>query len=258
LDRESRRLTASFIGIDLAWAPRNSSGLAALEPRGPRLHVQALETRLGDDEIVGFVQDHLRPLTVVLVDAPLVIPNLTGMRACDRETHRRFGRRQAGAYPANRENMGRYNGGTPRGAALLARLIACGFQAGPLPVPPVRRGLYLFECYPHPAQVVLFGLPVTLKYKLKRQGYEVARSEFRRYLGLVRGLRTPELALGQELLQSLDVGGAVGRAYKDCEDRLDALFCAYLAALVPEGRFDMLGTPEEGSIVVPRELDLFS
>jgi predicted RNase H-like nuclease len=204
------------------------------------------------------VRDHLRPLTVVLVDAPLVIPNLTGMRACDRETHRRFGRRQAGAYPANRGNMGRYNGGTPRGASLLARLVAAGFQAGPLPHPPVRRGFYLFECYPHPAQVVLFGGQVTLKYKLKRQGYEMARREFRRYLGLVQSLRAPELALGEGLLRSLDVRRARGRAYKDCEDRLDALFCAYLGALVPQGRLEMLATPEEGSIVVPREADLFS
>jgi len=258
MGREGRRLTASFIGIDLAWAPKHPSGLAVLEPRGPRLHVQALETRLGDEEIVSFVRGHLSPLTIVLVDAPLVIPNLTGMRACDRETHHRFGRRQAGAYPANRGNMGRYNGGTPRGAALLARLVALGFKAGPLPDPHVGRGLYLFECYPHPAQVVLFGLPVTLKYKLKRQGYGVARREFRRYLGLVRALRAPELALDRELLQSLDVARAVGRAYKDCEDRLDALFCAYLAALVPQGRLEMLGTPEEGSIVVPREPDLFS
>jgi hypothetical protein len=41
------------------------------------------------------------------------------------------------------------------------------------------------------------------------------------------------------LLESLDPRGTVGRAYKDREDRLDAIFCAYLAALLrPLGYFD--------------------
>jgi predicted RNase H-like nuclease len=244
---------ASFIGIDLAWAPRNPSGLAALEPSGRRLRVAAVETRLSDDEIVDFVGVHRARLTVVMVDAPLVIPKGIRMRECDKLTHRLFGRRQAGCYPANRENMGRYNGGVPRGHAILRRLGALGFEARLLPSRAIRRGRLLFECYPHPAQVVLFGLPKTLKYKLKRQGYPVARREFRRYLRLVQSLRDPALDLGPALLRSLDVTRAVGRAYKDCEDRLDALFCAYLAALVPRGRLEMLGTPRAGNIVVPRE-----
>jgi hypothetical protein len=43
----------------------------------------------------------------------------------------------------------------------------------------------------------------------------------------------------------------VGRRYKEREDLPDALFCAYLAALVPEGRLEPLGSPERGCILVP-------
>jgi len=44
----------------------------------------------------------------------------------------------------------------------------------------------------------------------------------------------------------------VGKAYKAKEDRADALLCAYLGALAVLGRMEMLGSVEEGHIVVPR------
>ncbi len=242
---------ASFVGIDLAWAPRHPTGLAALVPGARGLEVAACEARVTDGEILAFVGERLADTTVVMVDAPLVVPNAGGMRPCDRLTHVRFGRQHAGAYPANRANMGRWNGGRPRGEALREGLALLGFSAGLLPSPPVAPGRYLFECYPHPAHIRLFGLRRVLKYKVKRQGYPLARREFARYLECLMGLREPRLRLAPDLAASLDVRRAVGRAYKEREDRLDALFCAYLAALVPLGRLEMLGAPEEGSIVVP-------
>ncbi len=243
-----------FVGVDLAWAPRNPTGLAALAPGPQGPVVRAVETRVTDDEIVEFVRAHLAPMTVVMVDAPLVIPNREGMRECDRLTHVHFGRWHAGCYPANRVNMGRYTGGRPRGERLGKRLSALGFgwPPGSLPTRAPRSGRLLFECYPHPAQVQLFGLDETLKYKKKRQTWTVARAEFRRYLELMQGLRRPSVSLPPAILRALDVSGQVGRAYKAREDMLDAIFCAYLAALVPEGRLEMLGEPERGSIVVPR------
>ncbi len=246
----------AFIGVDLAWAPRNPTGLAALTPGPDGLRVLAVETRTTDDEIVEFVRTHARKTTVVMVDAPLVIPNRTGARVCDRETHRRFGRQQAGAYPANRENMGRYAGGVPRGERLGLRLAALGFPwpPGDLPRGAPRPGRWLFECYPHPAQVRLFRLDVTLKYKRKRQGWPKARAEFGRYLGFMRGLRAPAIDFPRALERELSEPGAVGRAYKALEDKLDALFCAYLGALALEGRLEMVGRAEEGSIVVPVEV----
>ncbi|OGF11797.1 MAG: hypothetical protein A2W00_15030 [Candidatus Eisenbacteria bacterium RBG_16_71_46] len=245
----------AFIGIDLAWSPRHGSGLAVLRPGRAGLSVAALETRVEVGEIVAFVREHALASTVVMVDAPLVVPNRTGMRDCDRETHRRFGARQAGAYPVNRVLLARYNRGRPRGEELAEALVSCGFEAEPdaLPAPPLHKGRWLFECYPHPAQVVLFRLARTLKYKRKRQGRARASAEFRRFLGLVGGLRGPAIALTPGVLRTVDATRAVGREYKRREDMLDALFCAYLAALVPAGRLEMLGTPRTGSIVVPRQ-----
>ncbi|MDI7267925.1 MAG: DUF429 domain-containing protein [Myxococcota bacterium] len=247
-----RLVRQSFRSIDLAWSSKHPTGLAALLPGSRGLEVVASETRRSDDDIVAFVSEHLAESTVVMVDAPLVVPNVDRMRECDRETHRRFGRFQAGAYPANRTIMGRHNGGDPRGEVLVRRLGKLGFptRQSALPSGPVP-GRLVFECYPHPAQVVLFGLSRTLKYKKKRRSWEVARREFTRYLGYVMGLDEPCIDLPSVLLHDLDPCGAVGKTYKEKEDRLDAIFCAYLAALVPLGRIEMLGKPEEGGIVVP-------
>jgi len=248
-------MSRSFIGVDLAWSPSHPTGLAALRPGRRNLDVLAAGTGLSDDEIVAFVRCHLAPTTIVMVDAPLVIPNESGTRACDWLVNVRFRGREAGCYPANRGNMGRYNGGVPRGESLGRRLSDLGFRwpPGALPGPPVLSGRWLFECYPHPAQVVLFRLPRTLKYKRKRQGWNEARREFRRYLRLVKALRSPKIAFPHALLRELDVSRAVGKEYKRREDLLDALFCAYLGALVSSGRLELLGRPREGSIVVPRE-----
>lgn len=244
----------SLIGIDLAWSPRNPTGVAALAPSGRGLAVMASRIVHRDDEILAFVAAHLAPTSVVMIDAPLVVPNDTGMRACDRLTHVEFGRAQAGAYPANRIHMGRLNGGTPRGEEIARRLATLGFPwpPGDLPKAGAHRGHWVFECYPHPAQVVLFGLGATLKYKKKRQSWPAARAAFQRYLAHVEALRQPRLLLDPALSASLDPGCRVGRAYKEREDRLDAIFCAYLGALALDGRLRMLGRPAEGGIVVPR------
>lgn len=247
--------SSCFVGIDLAWAPRNPTGVAALVPFGDRLEVAATDACRTDEEIAGFIREHMARNTIVMIDAPLSLPNQTGMRPCDRLTHRLFGRQQAGAYPANRENMGRHNGGVPRGEALgllLHRQLR--FRWPPPDVREVadRQGRFVFECYPHPAQVILFGLDRTLKYKRKRQGLATARAQFAHYLAFMQErLRSPRIDFERRLLRDLDVSEVKGRAYKEREDRLDAIFCAYLAALVPEGRMGCIGDPREGSIVVP-------
>ncbi len=252
------RLSCCFIGIDLAWSPRNSTGVAALRLVGDRLNVAASGVRQTNEEIVDFIREHIAPTTIVMIDAPLVVPNETGMRPCDRLMTSHFWRQHAGAYPANRNILGRYNKGVPRGKEL--GLVLCSQLGFAWPPPDVRkiagqRGRFVFECYPHPAQVILFGLARTLKYKHKKQGWTVARAEFSRYVGYMRALCSPRIELEDSLLRDLDVSEARGRAYKEREDRLDAIFCAYLSALVTEGRMDCLGDPHEGSIVLPTTLE---
>lgn len=81
-----------FVGIDLAWSPRNRSGAAVLSADGRLVHATA---SLGDDDEVSDYVASAIPTGVpglVAIDAPLAVPNETGSRRCDREVAAVFGR----------------------------------------------------------------------------------------------------------------------------------------------------------------------
>src|SRR5690349_11874843 len=155
----------TFIGIDLAWSPRNPTGAAVV--RGNASGGQLLQTDLlaGDDEIVDYIGRHAgQGPAIVGVDAPLWVPNETGRRLGEAEIGRAFGRYQAGAHPANRQRL--VFGGVVRGEALVAALEARGFTHAP----EVAAGAavrQVVEVFPHPAMIALFGLARTLKYKAR-------------------------------------------------------------------------------------------
>ncbi|HEX5634655.1 MAG TPA: DUF429 domain-containing protein [Gemmatimonadales bacterium] len=237
-----------FIGIDLAWSPRNASGVAALAPADGGLAVLACDRVVSDDAIAAFVAAHRGTGTVVMVDAPLRVPNEAGNRACERELNRAFARFQAGAHPSNRRNQLR--DGVIRGEALARRLAALGVREATLAE--AGRGHTMYECYPHAAHVVLFGLARTLKYKKERQPWAEAHAAFETLLAHLQALAEPRLVLDAALLAALAPAGSRGQGYKAREDRADAILCAYLGALAVLGRMEMLGTVEEGHIVVPR------
>ena len=240
-----------FIGIDLAWSPTrgNPSGVAALVPGARGLEVVELGCAVTDDELVAFVERHLGACSVVMVDAPLRVPNASGRRPCENLVHARFGAREGGAHASNRTLFERLYGGI-RGERLVGRLAELGVCEGPLDV--AGRGHHVYECYPHAAMLELFALRRTLKYKKKRQPWDEARTAFREVLGHLAALRDPALVLEPEVREALEPGTSLGKAYKAREDRADALLCAYLGALAVLGRMEMLGSVAEGHIVVPR------
>lgn len=244
----------TFIGIDLAWSRRNSSGGAVIRRNRLLTHTDSL----GDDEaILRFVGDHLsfNGPAIVAVDAPLRVPNQHGSRRCDRELSADWHRFQAGAYPANRHLLAR--DGVVRGEAIVQALMQryCFTEAAPIPRHTQSR--LICEVYPHPAMVSLFGLERTLKYKARnRRDYETRWSEMSRYQKLLRGLRqaTPALEGTEELLTGTNVRTLRGSALKAYEDRLDAVVCAYIASYLwyhGPGVARVYGTMAEGHILVP-------
>jgi len=239
-----------FVGVDLAWSPRNPSAAAALRLRGEVGELTAWADRLGnDDEIAAFVREATgEGPALIAVDAPLVVPNEEGTRPCDREVSKVFRSQEAGTYPANRRKFG----GRVRGENLVRRLKEIGFEHSPY-IPartPVRQ---VIEVYPHPAAVRLFGLDRTLKYKARPgRPYSLRWAELRKYQSCLRGLNGPGLSAEG----ILEVEGLRGRALKRYEDLIDALFCAYIGLYCwywgPEG-YQVFGNLDEGYIVVPRK-----
>ena len=122
-----------------------------------------------------------------------------------------------------------------------------------------RAGRWLFEVYPHPAMVRLFGLETIIPYKKgtvvrKREGLHTLRRHLKCLASGSTGLvATPTL---NKLLDE-DLEKLRGEGLKRYEDTLDALFCGYLAWHCwrwGQERNEMFGTMEEGYIVVPKAI----
>ena len=205
----------------------------------------------GNDEVVEYVRAAVGDgPAVVAIDCPLAVPNDGGLRDCDRLVNRFYRRFQAGVYPANRHNLGRYGG--LRGVDLADALGAEGYSLDPRGSAPRR----VIEVYPHAAMIALFGLRRTLKYKARQgRGYperwrELAKLQ--RHLAALAAA-APPFRIDADILRAAP-RGLRGRAFKELEDALDALVCAYVAlAYGLEGvrRCAVFGDEPRGHIVIP-------
>lgn len=242
-----------FIGVDLGWSS-GPTGLSSLYYQNGDLTVVDLDRRLALPEILQWIDDQFSadPASVpipggIAVDAPTLIPNLTGMRLPDRLTHQYFGRYDAGCYPANQ--------GRPfaqRTVEFGLSLEARGFNHAPemFPKVPIR---FQIEVFPHPAAVQLFGLSKILKYKRgKLCDRCAALGQFREYLSTVLPMLEPRLKITESDLPAIP---STGPALKAVEDQLDSLLCAYVAAYWwywGTARNLVLGNRDAGYIVIPQ------
>lgn len=242
-----------FIGIDLAWSPRNRTGGAIIREHQLLTAVGTVES---NRDIVEFIANHLHPNegAVVAVDAPLRVPNLTGARTCDRDLSSDWRAYEAGALPANRQLL--THEGEVRGEVLVDLLhTGLGFVET-APIPQQGRERYLCEIFPHPAHVSLFQLDKTLKYKAKPgRSLSMRRTVLQEYQQLLSTLATatPPVYNVQEVVTE-DISTLRGQALKAYEDTLDAITCAYTALyLWTHGPAQTLvyGNVAEGHILTP-------
>jgi predicted RNase H-like nuclease len=248
-----------FVGVDLAWSDRNASGIAVLEGdhTGARL-VTEPRTARGVTAVAEAVAAACPDgPAFVAVDAPLCVPNQTGRRPCERELARDFARFHAGPHPANRTRLAAWDGAVA-GERLAALLSVRGFAADPDPRRDRRcRRRLLFEAFPHPAIVVLFGLRERLPYKKGDPAHR--RTGLDRLRGLVRSALTiadPPLLSSPplEAFCATALHELRGAALKGYEDRLDAIVCAYIALFYwawGDSRCRIYGDVASGHVIVP-------
>ena len=237
----------TFVGMDLAWARRARTGLAALAADG---RLVASCSVVSDDEIAAFVAQHAPGEVVAAIDAPIVVPNGTGRRDCEARLGEIFGRYDAGAHPTNRS---RPYFDPPRARTLAERF---GWDVDPSVAPACGTSVAI-EVYPHPAMVALFGLSRVIPYKHKPgRGLVVLRHASSEVLDLMERvaspLRLPSSARWTEIRRSVHEASRKS-ALRTVEDEIDAVFCAYLAWLwVHErARMEVLGDVDRGYIVIP-------
>ncbi|WIM86186.1 DUF429 domain-containing protein [Candidatus Mycobacterium wuenschmannii] len=209
-----------FVGLDLAWGEKNNTGVAVVDADGRLLHVGSAHD---DESIEAAIEPYVSGDCLVAIDAPLIVPNLTGARPCETALNRDFHTFDAGARPAFANNPAFKH---PRGARIAAALT--------LDMDPTssssRRAI---EVYPHPASIVLFGLDKTLKYK--RGSVETRRPELLRLMTLIEALdnETPRLRVNHnmswvELRKRVEAATRPVQLDRD-EDPVDAVLCAYVA-----------------------------
>ena len=237
-----------FAGVDLAWAGRNPTGVAAVDDNGDLVQLGAVRD---DGAVLAALLPYVRGDCLVAFDAPLVVTNRTGQRPAEAALNRDFRRFEAGAHPANTTKPEFAD--VPRGAR-LAR--AMGLDMDPRSSA-TRRAI---EVYPHPATVVLFKLARTLKYKAK-PGRDVARlrSELLLLMDGVEKLahaRVPMRVASHDGWAELrrQVATAQRKSQlRRAEDPVDAVVCAYVALYAqrcPAG-ITIYGDFATGYIVTP-------
>ena len=97
-----------YIGLDLAWGERNTTGAAVLEslndnPRSGATLTATADDLLTDDDVLDFVRTHDDAGGLLIgIDAPLTVPNLTGKRFCEAILSACLRKQEAGPHPANR------------------------------------------------------------------------------------------------------------------------------------------------------------
>jgi predicted RNase H-like nuclease len=240
-----------FVGVDLAWGRRATTGLCVIE--AGRVLDSGLRREF--DDVCAWLFPHVQGPCVVAVDAPLIVRNRTGRRPCEADIGRCFGRHGAGPHPSN-TSLPAFRDGV-RAAALAERL---GLSIDPrfAPGASVRR---IMEVFLHPALVALFGLKRPPPYKAK-PGRNLAsrRAALEEVATQLEGLRDFEPPLEIEAsprwrhlrarVASTVVAADLGRA----EDEIDAHVCAYIALHYwthGTARARVVGDLDTGYIVTP-------
>jgi predicted RNase H-like nuclease len=245
--RRRRRHVPRFLGLDLAWAPRKSSGGAVMElseDGGARL-VSSTALRTHEDILGWIARNRGRAGCVLAVNAPLIVENTSGRRPCDDLLHDHFGEYNVDEYQVNTVNASH-----PR--TIGRALMRMGFDPNPM-----AEGDRVVETYNQAAQVLLFGgeRPVRLKSgPVGARKDAVAR--FREALWDRLGDSMPHLEETPALdaILEADLPSSNGSRVGELEERLEATLSAYTATYLgmrgPES-CAFLGDLETGYVLLP-------
>jgi predicted RNase H-like nuclease len=237
------------IGVDLAWGARNDSGVCAVEDG----HVLDSACLRSDDEIEAWIRTWAVDEMLVAFDAPLIVKNRGGRRACESVLASAFAAEHAGPFPANLSLLR----GDVR-AHRLARRLKLSVAPAALRRRPLRAAI---EVYPHPALVVLLERAERLPYKAKQgRALDVRHAAMAELVRGLEGFKRADPSLDVTTsprwasLVAASHARPSGASLKRLEDELDAYVCAYIGGyhLAWAGRRSLtIGDGTHGYIVVP-------
>ena len=251
-----------FVGIDLAWGEHKPSGVAVIEADGSIARASAQPRT--NNEIFQFAALDASDGAVVAIDAPLTVRNTGKCRPVEQQLTDIFWPYDAGPFPANLSNPAFQPGA--RIARLLERLEGKSFVQRTSPVQRQEQRT-LIEVFPSPAQVILFPGQNRLQHlhckglrcKPKRdRPWAEVHSQWEIYRARLRSLQygNPAVKFAPEVNHQIgiEIIQYTGSKYKQFDDLLDGIFCAYLAYYFwywGSDRSWVIGDLETGCVTLP-------
>lgn len=231
----------------MAWqSKRNPTAIATGSLNGRRLKIDYVYEQLYTANAVLETLNNIPKLRGVAIDAPLIIRNQIGQRECERAIGREYGARHASCHTSNLTKFPDSDA-----VSLSKRLVAEGFShLGST------SECWQIECYPHPALIELFKLPMRLPYKRglvdeKRSG----QATLAQHLSSLTGADYLTLEATEKFRHYFNperIAQLKGKALKHNEDVLDSVICLVVAAFYQLGAQDrVFGSVEDGYIYVP-------
>jgi predicted RNase H-like nuclease len=253
------------LGIDAAWTPHGSSGVALMGANGTRREViraapsflefvdqpasgprsrkslhgplNALLLLDAAERIAG------APVDVVAIDMPMSLSAITGSREADRKIARAFSAMHAGPYTPRPDCPG------PYGRAVMEAFVRAGF---PLATSAQPRGRALIEVSPLAALARRLQMRPTYKTARTSKYWKDLDREAR-MISLLAMWAKVEAALLEEVsdLRFVRPAEAVSFAsLQPFEDVLDAIICAWVGVRFNEGTAEPFGD-DDAAIWVP-------
>ena len=247
--REERTLQRiRYLGLDLGWTPRDSSGGVVLEPTedGGVALVHADSLRAHEDVLRWVSRHRQRVRAVIAFNAPVVVENMSGSRPCDRELQTHFAQYRIDEYANNVMSASH-----PR--TMSKALFRMGFDPNP-----AAEGDRLVETHLAAAQILLLGQERPVRLKVGPIGARKDAVVRLRELIEERLIDADVVPLrandALDELMEANLPDLNGTRLGELEERLEALLAAYVAAWLGQLGPDacaFLGDLNTGYILLP-------
>ena len=244
----------TLIGFDSAWAGNaKAPGAITAITIDAGVPVKWYAPQLvGFDDALGFIHEVTGGSTysLVAIDQPTIVPNLTGSRPVERLAGSLVSWNGGGTQPSNRGKVGMFCDASP----IWPFLSALGAIEAPELARTAPQGRFVMETYPAAALPTIVGSSFKPRGALK---YNPANPNFRIGDWILAtnaaAAEARDLALS-DVAQWCAEAADIEKPRKGDQDKLDAVLCLLIALrwrVRPRSASVVLGDPQTGYMVVP-------